>query len=144
MVLTTPHDAFIDSGVTVHVIKNVSVITRKRVSSHISTGMPGRDMIIEMAHGESVAKPSGREKPGTLTCMLYMPDVEHSLIFQSSLCGDEHTVDFSSSKWVVKKKNCVVCVCERASGMCSINLQRVSNEASVTLDVIGDTLSFWH
>lgn len=62
----------------------------------------------------------------------------------SSLCDYAHTVEHTSRKCVVRKKNSVVGVGERAGGTYSVNLRREGDRLMVTIDVNGYMLSNWH
>lgn len=53
-------------------------------------------------------------------------------------------VSSQAKNCVVKKKNCIVGVDERAGGMCCVDLQRASDKEIATFDVTENILSVWH
>lgn len=75
-----------------------------------------------------------------LSYVLLVQDVKHSLISVSSLCDDDHTVEYTNQKCVAKKKNCLVDVGAQAGGMYSVNLYRAHDKSLLTTDVSGDML----
>lgn len=144
LALTVLQKAFINSGATGHLMKDVSVITGKDVPSNISIGTANKDSIKATAQGGSIIGLSGGQKPVILNRVLRVSDVGPSLVYVSNFCDDGHTIELTSKKCLVKKGNCGVVVGERAGGMYSISLQLASDRAIVTPDVTKDMLSVWH
>lgn len=55
--------------------------------------------------GESTVKVSAGQKSVKLSQLLYVPELEHTLVSVSSLCDDENNVEFTNRKCLVEK-NC--------------------------------------
>lgn len=103
MALTASHKTLIGSRATALMMQHASVISDEAVPSDISTGMAGRYLTKGTGPGQSATKLSDGEKPVTWNHVLYVPDVEHSLIFVSRFCDDNHTVNFTNRTCVTKK-----------------------------------------
>lgn len=88
LALTAPQKAFIGSGASVHMMKDVSVITSKAVPSDSGTGTAVKDTIKATAQSEIVTRLTGRKKQIILNRFLYVPNVEHGLVSVLSLCTD--------------------------------------------------------
>lgn len=115
--LTAPHKAFTDLGATAYMMKDMPVNTGKAVPLNISIVTAGRDTMKETAQDESVFRLSTEEKPVILNQVLHVPEAEHSLVFVSSFCEDDHTMALTRKKCIVKKENYVIGVGERAGGI---------------------------
>lgn len=107
LALTASHQAFIDSSATAHVMKGVSIITGKVVSSNISTSAAGKHMFKATDQRESVKKLSRGEKPVALNRSIHVASVETSLVPASNFCDDDHTMESTNSECVVKKNICM-------------------------------------
>lgn len=66
MAPTASHKALTDSGVTAHMMRDVSVIIGKVISAYVIIGTAGKDAIKVTAQRDSTIELSGREKPLTL------------------------------------------------------------------------------
>lgn len=80
MAHTASRKAYIDSGATAHMMKDVPRIAGKAVPTNISTGTARKDTIKARAQSESIVKLSGGDKPVRLNRVLHFSDVEHGLI----------------------------------------------------------------
>lgn len=89
-------------------MQDLSIVTGKAVPSEIDNRAVGKDTIKVTTQSEGLNKLFGREKMATVNSVLHVPDVEHSLIFESSLCHDDYTMEFTNRKCVVKKNNFVI------------------------------------
>lgn len=144
MALTASHKPFIYSGGTDHTMKVVLVATRKAVLLNISIGTAGENKIKAAIKGEPVVSITDGKEPVTLNRVIIMSEVEHSLVFVSSLCDNNYTVKFTNEKCVEMEDNCMIGVDERGGEMCSINLQGASDKAMEIANVAGGTLSVWN
>lgn len=125
-------------------MEDVQVITGRYVPSHIIIETAGIGTIRAATQGDSDSRLSGREMPVTSSRVLYVLNVEHSLISVSSLYDNNHTVVFMNHKQVMKKDSCVVGIRQRAGGMYFVNLQLASERARTISDNSRATLSVWH
>lgn len=96
-------------------MKGVPIATNKVLTSDTSVGKAREYAIKSTTQCMSATKLSGGETPATLNRVLYMPPVEHSFDFVSSLCADNRVLHFTNRKRNVKKKNCVVGVGHRGA-----------------------------
>lgn len=80
----------------------MSVVTVKAVTSYIHVGTTGKDTIKLTSQGQSVVITAGSEKPVTFNSLLRVPGVEHSLDPMSSVCVNNHFMQFTSENCVVK------------------------------------------
>lgn len=63
--------------------------------------------------------------------------MKHSPVTVLVFFDNNHTVQFTTKKYVMKEDQYMVCVGKRVDGICSVDALRASDEAIATLEVEG-------
>ncbi len=94
-------EAIVDSGATLHMIKNDRIITslRKKMSTDIITA--GKSSVKANLEGGTKVLLTGGASSVDITRVLCVPDLRYNLLSVGGLCNDGHTVMFTKNTCTV-------------------------------------------
>lgn len=121
-------------------MKNDVVISDDKAPISRNNGAAGTAVIEVTSQGKSRVRLSGGTETVRLDRVLLVRKAAHNLVSVSGLCDDDHTVLFTRTDCIVKRKNTVAGFGKHTSGINAIELQINDEEAISPPESGGDIL----